>query len=64
MSSQNGIGLYITSGMTGNFVAKNTFTGDTLVTNSIPAGNSVAPIITNPGANSFGTAGPWSNFSF
>jgi parallel beta-helix repeat protein len=61
-SSNNGFGLYI--GGTANFVARNTFSGNTATVNAYAIGNHVAPIVSNPGSNGFSTAAPWSNFSY
>lgn len=61
-SSDNGWGLYVAG--TGNLVVRSTFAGNATIANPIPAGNHVAPIVASPGTNGFGTAQPWSNFSY
>lgn len=46
-----------------NFIARNTCRGNS--TNfSVAAGNEMAPVITNPGSNSFSTMTPWSNVAY
>ncbi len=46
------------------FIVKNTARGNTNSNFSINPGNELAPVITNPGLNSFSTMTPWSNVAF
>ncbi|MFO0858745.1 MAG: right-handed parallel beta-helix repeat-containing protein [Phycisphaerales bacterium] len=59
---ENGWGIFIDPGVTGNYVVGNTCSSNPLGGfNAIPASNSVAPIVNNPGFNVFATTTPLSN---
>lgn len=64
--SFNGFGLYLSTAGTSNFVARNTCHGNPTNYNSgwTAASNSVAPIVTSPGSNSFSSMTPWSNVAY
>ncbi len=49
---------------TDNFVARNTARNNSAGNYDIVAGNELAPVVTNPGASTFSTATPWSNFAY
>jgi parallel beta-helix repeat protein len=48
---------------TSSFVAKNTLHSNSPF-GSVPAGNNIAPLVTNPGTNNFSTMTPWSNVAY
>ncbi len=49
---------------TDNFIVKNTSRGNSGLNFSVSGGNEFAPVITNPGANSFATMTAWSNVAY
>ncbi len=53
-------GILVPSGNVENFIVKNDARSNT-INYSVGTGNQLAPIITNPSANSFATMGPWNN---
>lgn len=60
----NKYGILVTGGATNNFIVKNTARNNVTANFSVPAGNEMAPVVTDPGASGFGTATPWSNFAY
>ncbi len=60
--ASNAYGLRVTG--TDNFIARNTARGNSSGNYSVVSGNELAPVITNPGSNSFSTMTPWSNVAF
>ncbi len=58
----NGYGWATAGG--GNFIARNTSRASITAAFGIAAGNSAAPVITNPGSNAFATMTPWSNVAY
>lgn len=60
----NGYGVYVSA--TDNLVFRNSCRNNTQLNFQIlnAASNEVAPVITNPGSNSFSTMTPWSNIAY
>lgn len=58
----NAYGIRVTG--TDNFIARNTARGNASGNYSVAAGNELAPVVSNPGANTFSTMTPWSNVAY